>query len=82
MCIYCRTTDELCYHPAPAVSADGQGYTIATPGEAPPLWQMRPDGTLEALDTAGRLAAAEARIEALEIMVLELRSRERLSREP
>jgi hypothetical protein len=36
-CPICRDTDEMCSHTAPAVTADGRGYTIAT-GDEPPTW--------------------------------------------
>ncbi len=80
MCILCTSTDELHAH-QPLVerlpSGRGQGGDVgpyASPGVPPhaaehaALWD--------------ELRAACARIEALEIMVLDLRSRERLSREP
>lgn len=74
MCIYCRTTDEIHRHDAPAVSADGRGYRIDA-GPGLPL-------TMQVANLAEQVRAQYERIEALEIMVLELRAREQLSREP
>jgi hypothetical protein len=74
-CHICENTDEMCSHTAPGVTADGRGYTIAL---GPP--SVRLTTAEEVLRDA--LRDAMERIEALEIMVLDLRSRERLSREP
>ena len=85
MCIYCRDTDELCAHTAPAATADGRGYTIAA-GTAPTwadLAHPSPSYLLGLVTAAlDSLARHEAALQALEIMVLALRDQAHLSGEP
>lgn len=77
MCVYCRDTDEIHRHDDAPVervpSGAGQGGDVGGYGEgaSPSPAYLR-----------GWLLALEERIEALEIMVLELRAKERLSGEP
>lgn len=74
MCVYCRDTDELIRHDDAPVervpSGAGQGGDVGPYGDPPPAYLR------------GWMRAIEKRIEALEIMVLELRAKERLSGEP